>query len=1057
MDRTKGSVDTAPAPLPSFTSMQFDKLVPQETSYHAQDASHPSPLQKATSQVDRSHHRQPSLGNKPPFGHAALLPPPVMQLHTQEDASNTSGTDLAHTMHHLDVSDAYATSATVPQADDKSLDDVFTGQMPHMVPTMTLPSQEKDVAGRTAFSRLEKEAGVDQTRWTVMPNSAATPLSSDTPPAMGQALGSPSPMAAPSVAQAYPAPPPVPDASPRIPKSPRWRRQSSAAQVDDGDESSSIAGRLSRRSLMALGSIFKVSPRRDKAKEDANPESAETDAVSTPSRMSRISFTRRRRQSTHLRTPRMDDAQGGGSDAAMLEAPPSSLPVSAPHGASKAGRRDASDTGPVPRTEPSPYYAAKAQGSRIPRASSMMRMLNRKPADTDEKPALPTSASMQSVSSVSESPSQRMLAARASLMSEQGGPSRRYAEEIGSPVKARSVRKSYASSEAMEALRRQRQLAATPKEKGAVRTRQDRASGTIPTVGAVAASRVEQAMHVSSQRDQASEALRRSRDEAESDAATQKHDTVAAESVLGTPSSGPSAGHVTSGTVASVAPAGWASVNRPYAPESGIPVPTNVRQRSSSVQSRRATRTPTLVDDTAAADEEMERHVQRVCRRKIAAGARPEDLDKLYSFPQPVAASKRLSPRQAEVIYGNHLCPYEVQEMKEYENIYYVGSFARHKHYAVPNKPERNFGYDDERGDYIVNMRDHLAYRYEITKLLGRGSFGQVLQCRDHKTGKYVAIKLIRNKRRFHHQAVVEVKIMKHLTEADTDDGHHVVHMSDSFTFRHHLCVTMELLSINLYELIKANSFEGFSTTLIRRFAYQTLTCLSLMWQAHIVHCDLKPENILLVHPRRSEIRVIDFGSSCFEDEKVYTYIQSRFYRSPEVILGVDYHMAIDMWSLGCILVELHTGYPIFPGENEQDQLACMMEVLGVPDRGLLERSTRRKLFFDSTGAPRPVVTSRGQKRRPSSKSLISAVRSNDELFLDFIARCLTWDPERRLQPEAALRHPWFLQRGAEAGALPRVPTTRRPPRSDAPRDGSLLPRATPAGASVRSSDVSTQ
>ena len=152
------------------------------------------------------------------------------------------------------------------------------------------------------------------------------------------------------------------------------------------------------------------------------------------------------------------------------------------------------------------------------------------------------------------------------------------------------------------------------------------------------------------------------------------------------------------------------------------------------------------------------------------------------------------------------------------------------------------------------------------------------------------------------------------------------------------------------------------------------------------------------------------------------------------------------MWSLGCILAELHTGYPIFPGENEQDQLACMMEVLGVPDRHLLEKSTRRKLFFDSTGAPRPVVTSRGRRRRPNSKTLASAVRSQDELFLDFIARCLTWDPERRLRADAALRHPWFQQRGADA-ALARAPTRVRRVDTTLPHaaEGSMLPRATPA------------
>lgn len=500
--------------------------------------------------------------------------------------------------------------------------------------------------------------------------------------------------------------------------------------------------------------------------------------------------------------------------------------------------------------------------------------------------------------------------------------------------------------------------------------------------------------------------------------------------------------------------------------DSQIPVPVDARRPPSATPSRRtATRTPTLIDDTQAADDEMERHIQRVYRRQMAQGARQEDIDKQMAFPQPGAASKRLSPRQAEVIYGNHLCPYEVKEMFEYDSIYYVGSFARHKHYAVPEKPDRNFGYDDERGDYVVNVRDHLAYRYEIIKLLGRGSFGQVLQCRDHKTGQYVAIKLIRNKRRFHHQAVVEVKIMEHLTRSDTEQQQSVVHMTDSFTFRQHLCVTMELLSINLYELIKANNFDGFSTLLIRRFTQQVLACLTLMRQARIVHCDLKPENILLVHPRKSEIRVIDFGSSCFENEKVYTYIQSRFYRSPEVILGMDYNMAIDMWSLGCILAELHTGYPIFPGENEQDQLACIMEVLGLPDRHLLEKSTRRKLFFDSTGAPRPVVTSRGHKRRPNSKTLASAVKSHDELFLDFIARCLTWDPERRMKADAALRHPWFWQQQQQPPPPPPAPSMTTPSRRTSGEggggtsvrvpgtarrsmraDGSLLPRATPGG-----------
>lgn len=210
---------------------------------------------------------------------------------------------------------------------------------------------------------------------------------------------------------------------------------------------------------------------------------------------------------------------------------------------------------------------------------------------------------------------------------------------------------------------------------------------------------------------------------------------------------------------------------------------------------------------------------------------------------------------------------------------------------------------------------------------------------------------------------------------------------------------------MNLYEFIKSNAFRGFSLKIVRRFTKQLLSSLVLLKQHKVIHCDLKPENILLAHPLHSEIKVIDFGSSCFENEKVYTYIQSRFYRSPEVILGMTYGLPIDMWSLGCILAELFTGVPIFPGENEQEQLACIMEVFGPPEKHLIEKSSRKKLFFDSLGKPRLTVSSKGRRRRPSSKSLQQVLKCEDEPFLDFLSRCLRWDPDRRLKPEDAVRH----------------------------------------------------
>jgi len=200
--------------------------------------------------------------------------------------------------------------------------------------------------------------------------------------------------------------------------------------------------------------------------------------------------------------------------------------------------------------------------------------------------------------------------------------------------------------------------------------------------------------------------------------------------------------------------------------------------------------------------------------------------------------------------------------------------------------------------------------------------------------------------------------------------------------------------------------------------------CLTLLQTKRIIHCDLKPENILLCEARKADVRVIDFGSSCREEEKVYTYIQSRFYRSPEVILGSSYGLGIDMWSLGCILAELWTGYPIFPGENEQEQLACIMEIFGPPDRHLVERCTRKKLFFDSVGKPRVTVSSKGRRRRPSSKTLAQALKTDDEAFLDFITRCLRWDPDRRLKPAEAVGHPFIT--GLPLNQRPGIPEEAR-------------------------------
>jgi dual specificity protein kinase YAK1 len=163
-------------------------------------------------------------------------------------------------------------------------------------------------------------------------------------------------------------------------------------------------------------------------------------------------------------------------------------------------------------------------------------------------------------------------------------------------------------------------------------------------------------------------------------------------------------------------------------------------------------------------------------------------------------------------------------------------------------------------------------------------------------------------------QGLVEIGIVEHLNRVDPEDRHHIVRLLDYFVFRNHVCLVFELLSVNLYELLKSNSYRGLSLTLVRVFVSQLLDACELLRRHAIVHCDLKPENILLSSISSPIIKLIDFGSACYENHTAFSYIQSRFYRSPEVLIGLPYAGDIDMWSLGCIVAELYLGLPLFAG-----------------------------------------------------------------------------------------------------------------------------------------------
>lgn len=338
-----------------------------------------------------------------------------------------------------------------------------------------------------------------------------------------------------------------------------------------------------------------------------------------------------------------------------------------------------------------------------------------------------------------------------------------------------------------------------------------------------------------------------------------------------------------------------------------------------------------------------------------------------------------ITPSIALKSCSHFLTTFELNELLDYSLIYYIGNPEKR---PEVNMSIKNFGFDDESGNYKIVTNDHLAYRFEILEVLGKGSFGQVLKCLDHKSHQICAIKVIKNKRRFHKQSVYELKILRYINSHDYNDSANAVHLLEHFQFRNHICLKFEILYCNLYELCKRNNYQGLSLSLIKSYAVQIATCLSFLKKHSIIHCDLKPENILLTGFGSTSIKVIDFGSACFSDECLYTYIQSRFYRAPEILLGVPYTCSIDVWSFGLILAELFLGYPLFAGEDEHDQLGYMLQYLGYPPKSFLSKASRLEEFFNEKNE---LIINKGKFRVAGSKRITEKIKTSDAKFLELI------------------------------------------------------------------------
>lgn len=147
--------------------------------------------------------------------------------------------------------------------------------------------------------------------------------------------------------------------------------------------------------------------------------------------------------------------------------------------------------------------------------------------------------------------------------------------------------------------------------------------------------------------------------------------------------------------------------------------------------------------------------------------------------------------------------------------------------------------------------------------------------------------------------------------------------MLDHFVEGSNDCLVLEYCEKTLCNLAVDHHFYGFDLNIVKIFIWQILTALAELSSTNpqIIHADLKPDNIMIKEISRFKIKIIDFGSAFFYVSGKVKYLQSRFYRSPEIILGFPYTIAIDMWSVGCIMYELHAGRPLFNGKNELDQI----------------------------------------------------------------------------------------------------------------------------------------
>ncbi|XP_058768780.1 uncharacterized protein LOC131642555 [Vicia villosa] len=335
--------------------------------------------------------------------------------------------------------------------------------------------------------------------------------------------------------------------------------------------------------------------------------------------------------------------------------------------------------------------------------------------------------------------------------------------------------------------------------------------------------------------------------------------------------------------------------------------------------------------------------------------------------------------------------------------------------------------WDDAEGYYSYRFGEILDGRYEVTAAHGKGVFSTVVRAKNLKTGNgepdEVAIKIIRNNDTMYKAGLDELVILKKLVGADPDDKRHCVRFLSSFKYRNHLCLVFESLNMNLREVLKKFGRNiGLRLTAVRAYAKQLFIALKHLRNCGVLHCDIKPDN-MLVNEAKNVLKLCDFGNAMFAGKNEVTpYLVSRFYRAPEIILGLQYDHPLDIWSVGCCLYELYTGKVLFPGLTNNDMLRLHMELKGPFPKKMLRKGAFTEQHYDQDLSFH--ATEEDPVTKKTIKRMILNIKAKDigtiitgspgedpkmlANFKDLLDKIFVLDPDKRLTVSQALNHPFI-------------------------------------------------